>query len=142
MAWVVNTVVLLDIHSADPAFAQASAECLVTHSADGLTISPVTYVELAPAFDGDAALQEQFFAELGIEWPAFWAPQDIQTAQWTVGGTRGSETFRAHQNTACGRRVHRSIRQALPRAYHTEPEAFPHGASCRAVGAVKERFGC
>jgi hypothetical protein len=31
----------------------------------GLVISPVTYLELAPAFEGDAALQEQFLAEVG-----------------------------------------------------------------------------
>lgn len=52
MAWVVDTAVLLDIHSADPALSQAK------HSADGLMLSPVTYVELAPAFAGHAALQE------------------------------------------------------------------------------------
>ncbi len=62
MAWVVDTAVLLDIHLDDPSFAQASAACLLKHAADGLTISPVTYVELAPAFGGDAALQEQFLA--------------------------------------------------------------------------------
>ena len=67
MAWVVDTSVLLDIHLADPAFSRASAECLSKYCADGLAISPVTYVELAPAFGGDAALQEQFLAEVGIE---------------------------------------------------------------------------
>ena len=33
MAWVIDTSVLLDIHSADPAFAQASAECVAAHAA-------------------------------------------------------------------------------------------------------------
>ena len=50
------------------------------HAADGLTLSPVTYVELAPAFGGDAALQEQFLAEVGVEWPASWTLQDTQAA--------------------------------------------------------------
>ena len=80
MAWVIDTSVLLDIHSADPAFAQASAECVAAHAAEGLTLSPVTYVELAPAFGGDAALQEQFLAEVGVEWPTSWTLQDTQAA--------------------------------------------------------------
>jgi predicted nucleic acid-binding protein len=80
MSWVVDTSVLLDIHSADPAFSQASAECLAKYWAEGLVISPITYVELAPAFDGDAALQDQFLAEVGIEWPAFWTLRDTQAA--------------------------------------------------------------
>jgi predicted nucleic acid-binding protein len=80
MAWVVDTVVLLDICSADPAFAQASAACLVAHAQDGLTISPLTYVELAPAFNGDAVLQEKFLAEVGIDWPSSWTLQDTQMA--------------------------------------------------------------
>ena len=80
MAWVVDTSVLLDIHLADPAFSRASAECLSKYCADGLAISPVTYVELAPAFGGDAALQEQFLAEVGIEWPALWTLHDTQAA--------------------------------------------------------------
>jgi predicted nucleic acid-binding protein len=86
MAWVVDTSVLLDIHSADPAFSQASAECMAKYCADGLVISPVTYIELAPAFGGDAALQEQFLAEVGVEWPALWTLQDTQEAHglWTA----------------------------------------------------------
>jgi predicted nucleic acid-binding protein len=80
MSWVVDTAVLLDIHSADPDFSQASAECLSKYCADGLVISPITYVELAPAFNGDAALQEQFLAEVGIEWPTFWTLRDTQAA--------------------------------------------------------------
>ena len=63
MAWVVDTCVLLDIHCADPHFAQSSADCLTQHLSDGLVISPITYVELAPAFAGNMKLQEQFLME-------------------------------------------------------------------------------
>ena len=80
MAWVVDTCVLLDIHSADPQFAQSSADCLVNHLSDGLIISPVTYVELAPAFKGNTKLQEQFLAEVGVEWPSPWILQDTVNA--------------------------------------------------------------
>ena len=72
MSWVVDTSVLLDVHLADPVFSRASAECLAKHVVAGLVVSPVTYIELAPAFDGDADLQEQFLAEVGVEWPALW----------------------------------------------------------------------
>ena len=47
MAWVVDNAVLLDIHSDDPSFAQVSAACLAKHAAEGLTITPVTYGQLA-----------------------------------------------------------------------------------------------
>jgi predicted nucleic acid-binding protein len=80
MAWVVDTCVLLDIYSADPQFAQSSADCLADHLSDGLVISPVTYVELAPAFEGNTKLQEQFLAEVGVEWPSPWMRQDTTNA--------------------------------------------------------------
>ncbi|MEI6712879.1 MAG: type II toxin-antitoxin system VapC family toxin [Verrucomicrobiota bacterium] len=80
MAWVVDTCVLLDIHCADPHFAQSSANCLKEHLPEGLIISPVTYVELAPAFGGNMKLQEQFLLEVGIEWPSTWILQDTMTA--------------------------------------------------------------
>lgn len=86
LPWVVDTSVLLDIRLADQTFAQSSAECLARHAADGLVISPVTYVELAPAFGGDRALQEQFLAEVGVKWPASWTLHDTQAAHeiWTA----------------------------------------------------------
>lgn len=80
MPWVVDTCVLLDIHCADPQYAQSSADCLAEHLSDGLVISPITYVELAPAFAGNLKLQEQFLLEVGIEWPSPWLLQDTLNA--------------------------------------------------------------
>ncbi|MGI8605003.1 MAG: type II toxin-antitoxin system VapC family toxin [Verrucomicrobiales bacterium] len=80
MAWVVDTSVLLDIFSADPAFAQSSAECLSQHLAEGLLVCPVTYVEMAPAFKGDSVKQDQFFAVVGVEWREPWTLRDTQAA--------------------------------------------------------------
>jgi len=80
MAWVVDTCVLLDIHCADPHFAQSSAACLTAHLSDGLVISPITYVELAPAFAGNMKLQEQFLTEVGVDWPSPWLLQDTLKA--------------------------------------------------------------
>lgn len=79
-AWVVDTSVLIDIYLPDPVFAQASAQCLAAHLANGLVISPMTYVELAPAFDGDTRLQEQFLEENGVEWLDPWTHADTENA--------------------------------------------------------------
>lgn len=80
LPWVVDTSVLLDIHTADAEFAQPSAECLARHVGAGLVLSPVSYVELAPAFGGDVNLQAQFLAEVGVEWPASWTLDDTEAA--------------------------------------------------------------
>ncbi|MGV3532499.1 MAG: type II toxin-antitoxin system VapC family toxin [Chthoniobacteraceae bacterium] len=80
MAWVVDTSVLLDIHAGHPEFAEASASCLIKHSEAGLVISPVTYIELAPAFGGDVTLQEQFLSQVGVEWSDLWTAQDTRSA--------------------------------------------------------------
>lgn len=82
MAWVVDTCVLLDIHCADPHFAQSSADCLTEHLPYGLVISPITYVELAPVFGGNIKLQEQFLMEVGIDWQSPWLLQDTINAHW------------------------------------------------------------
>lgn len=97
MAWVVDTSVLLDIHLADPAFSQASAECLVAYGADGLTLSPVSYVELAPAFGGDASLQDRFLAEVGLEWPVLWTFADTEKAH-ALWADRITEKRAGHAN--------------------------------------------
>jgi len=47
----------------------SSAEALEQHADDGLVISPLTYVELAPAFLGDEARERSFLFELGIDLP-------------------------------------------------------------------------
>lgn len=66
MSWVVDTCVLLDIFEEDPEFAELSADALDAHSAEGLAIAPVSYVELSPAFHGDRLAQDEFLAGLGI----------------------------------------------------------------------------
>ena len=54
--------------------------CLIKHSDAGLVISPVTYIELAPAFGGDVTLQEQFLSQVGVEWSDLWTAQDTRSA--------------------------------------------------------------
>ncbi len=80
MAWVVDTSVLLDIQSKDPVFGIASAQCLTRCLPDGLVLCPVSYVELAPAFGGDATLQQRFLKLVGIQWTDSWQWRDTQAA--------------------------------------------------------------
>ena len=65
--WVVDTCVIIDILSGDGEFASKSADAIDMKRDDGLVIAPITYVELAPSFDGDSNLQDSTLAGLGIE---------------------------------------------------------------------------
>lgn len=67
MSWVVDTCVIIDIVCADEDFALPSAKALMAKANDGLLISPITYIELAPAFNGDVEFQNRTLAELQIE---------------------------------------------------------------------------
>ena len=66
MAWVVDTCVILDILDRHPEFAEASSRALQSHLDESLVIAPVSYVELAPAFNGDASAQDGFLDSLWI----------------------------------------------------------------------------
>lgn len=80
MAWAVDTCVLIDVLEDDPAFGASSAALLDRLAADGLEICPVTYAELAPAFDGDRSLEDEFLAGVGVELPADWTRGDTLAA--------------------------------------------------------------
>lgn len=77
---VVDTSVLIDISEDDPEFGEGSAECLAERLEGGLTVSPVTYVELAPVFDGSRRLLDQFLAGLGIDGSAIFDMADRHAA--------------------------------------------------------------
>src|ERR1035441_7988720 len=80
MAWVVDTCLLIDVAEADPTFGVASAKLLDLKRTDGLTICLVTYVELAPVFNGDQAAQNEFLFNLGLSWPEAWTQSDTEEA--------------------------------------------------------------
>lgn len=63
---LVDTCILIDIADDDPVFAERSAQCLVTHMPMGLLLSPVSFVELAPVFDGSVPLLDEFLAGVGV----------------------------------------------------------------------------
>lgn len=78
--WVVDTSVLLDIRIKDARFGLRSAKALEARLGEGLVISPVTFVEMAPAFQGRLDLLEKFLEELGVEWPQEWTDADTVNA--------------------------------------------------------------
>jgi predicted nucleic acid-binding protein len=64
---VVDTCILIDIADDDPAYAPASAQCLTRHLPEGMLISPISYVELAPVFDGSTQLLDEFLLGVGVD---------------------------------------------------------------------------
>jgi len=80
MKWVVDTCVLIDVLDNDSSFGKRSALALTAHMGDGLVVCPVTYIELAPAFDGSLSLQEEFFAGIGVDRQMGWIHEDTLAA--------------------------------------------------------------
>jgi predicted nucleic acid-binding protein len=80
MPWVIDTCLLIDIADADPQFTTASATLLDAKRPEGLVISPITYAELAPVFDGEAARQELFLYHLQVSWSDAWTHAETQAA--------------------------------------------------------------
>jgi predicted nucleic acid-binding protein len=77
---VVDTCVLIDVSDDDPRFGAGSTDCLAEHLGEGLTISPVSYVELAPVFDSSRRLLDEFLAGLGIDTSAIFDMADRNAA--------------------------------------------------------------
>lgn len=80
MTWVVDTCVVIDVLENDPSFGLRSATLLELKLAEGLSICPVTFVELAPAFEGDLEQQERFLEQAGIDSRSGWTAADTRTA--------------------------------------------------------------
>ena len=80
MAWVVDTCLLIDVAEGDPTFGVASARLLDSKHQEGLTICPITYIELSPVFNGDQAAQNEFLFNLGVVWPEDWNQVDAVEA--------------------------------------------------------------
>lgn len=66
MRWVVDTCVIIDILMGDTEFARASALACDAKREFGLTVAPITYIELAPSFNGDVREQDEFLCRLGV----------------------------------------------------------------------------
>ena len=66
MKWVVDTCVILDVLKGDKDFSGLSADALDCKRHEGLTVAPITYVELSPSFGGIIFEQNKFLKELGV----------------------------------------------------------------------------
>ena len=66
MTWVVDTCVIIDVFRGDKMFSEASSMALQSKLDDVLTIAPITYVEMAPEFNGDVAAQDAFLDGMWI----------------------------------------------------------------------------
>jgi len=66
LKWVVDTCVILDVLKGDEDFARMSADALDSKRHEGLTVAPITYVELSPSFGGNVVEQDRFLDELGV----------------------------------------------------------------------------
>ena len=77
---IVDTCVLIDIADDDPEFAERSLECVERRLKAGLIVSPVSYVELAPVFDGSRRLLDEFLTGLGIDASATFEHSDRNVA--------------------------------------------------------------
>ena len=80
---VVDTCVILDVLEQDPTFGLESAEVLEKYAEGGLIISPLTYVELSPAFLGDETRERDFLFEIGIDLPPGFSEDDLSLAHAT-----------------------------------------------------------
>jgi len=76
MAWVVDTCMLIDVLEDDPDHGRSSAFTLDAHAEEGLLVCPITYAELAPAFQGDRSLQDEFLAGIGVDVRQDWLWED------------------------------------------------------------------
>ena len=67
MIWVVDTCVIIDLVERDGKFSAVSAAALGSKLDESLVIAPITYVELAPVFDGDSERQNAFLKNAWID---------------------------------------------------------------------------
>jgi len=86
MSWVIDTCIVIDVLENDPTFGLRSATLLQQKLGEGLSICSVTFVELAPAFEGDLEQQERFLEQAGIGFLEGWTTEDTRTAHhaWHV----------------------------------------------------------
>ncbi len=80
MPWVVNTCLLIDVAEGDPQFGKGSARLLDRRRSTGLLVAPVSYVELAPLFNGVIEAQNEFLESIGVHWTHSWTWPDTVAA--------------------------------------------------------------
>lgn len=99
--WVVDTCVVIDVYENDPKFGRRSARLLQHLLTDGLTLSPITMVELSAVFGGSWAQQVEFLDFAGIAFEEAW------TASTTI------EAHRAWNDYVAVRRAKRIAKRPV-----------------------------
>ena len=80
MPWVVDTCLVIDVAENDPQFGEGSARLLDQRRSAGLLVAPVSYIELAPLFNGVQTVQNEFLESTGINWTHSWTWPDTIVA--------------------------------------------------------------
>jgi predicted nucleic acid-binding protein len=80
VAWAVDTSLLIDVAENDPQFGEKSARLLDRRRPEGLLVAPVSYVELAPLFNGVETAQNEFLESIGVHWTHAWTWPDTMAA--------------------------------------------------------------
>lgn len=70
--WVVDTCLIIDVLDGDPEFGAASADLLDSKSSEGLLLCPVSFIELAPAFEGSLEHQQDFLQQINVSYTVDW----------------------------------------------------------------------
>jgi predicted nucleic acid-binding protein len=78
--WVVDTCLVLDVLENDPRFGEQSAQLVDARLGEGLVLCPVSFVELAPTFEGSVERQRFFLSQVGIRFDEEWRLEDTEKA--------------------------------------------------------------
>ena len=96
MSWLVDSCVLIDVLDSDSAFAGPSAATIDRLVPGGLFISPVTAIEIAPAFMGDSDKLNHFLWEIGVSISDRWDGTAQRAAQSAWSRHIAAKIGRAH----------------------------------------------
>ena len=80
MAWIVDTCAILDVALNDRLHGERSARFLESKLEEGLLICSVSFVELAPQFNGDLGALKDFCRLGGFGYDEPWRQQDSDAA--------------------------------------------------------------
>jgi len=80
MSWAVDTCIIIDALDDKSEHSEASILLLNSMPPGKLVLCPVSFVELAPSFLGDVALQRRFLDSIGVAYEEYWIRDDTLCA--------------------------------------------------------------
>ena len=119
--FVVDTCVLVDIALPDPTFGAQSAKYLegLRAAGCGLSVSPVTMVELAPTFGGDIGSQKEFLDLVGVAYDEPWTAAETEAAHpaWAAYVARRQAMRKKHPKSKQAAEPRRPVADVLIGAF-------------------------